>query len=509
MADPVPQLVDTERSQAPAPPLHSVLGQLAQSFAIYGSANFAIRAFNFLLIVIYAHFLRPSDYGTIYLAEIVASFLAIPAGLSIDSALERLYFQPNQDSEVRRSLLGSAIRFGFCWMAIFVSLALAFGWMFQANLPLHTQTPFYPYIALAILTAAASKGIQYRLAIYQISGRRRSYVILSLVLALLTATCCAYWVILRRCGAVGMLEGKLLAAGIMLLVATWSMRSYLMVRFSWKFVRQSLSFGLPLIPHLIMASALVVADRLILAHYRNLSEVGIYSLAYSFGMVMYLVTDSLSQAWLPLFFGLAGKGGESRLVLGRVSSGLAVFLAGIACLGMLLSPIFVHTALDERYREAARIVPLVIMGYLFHALFSLFHLSILHAKRTASVFAISLLAFLANLALNLLMIPRWGMYGAAWATTVAYGIEAVGACALAQRFFALPYRVAEILSSVAIAGAAVGLTQAPSMTMGKGTPLAIAVIPALALLALIGRHDLRSTLTLLRNRATPGTHPVR
>jgi O-antigen/teichoic acid export membrane protein len=56
----------------------------------------------------------------------------------------------------------------------------------------------------------------------------------------------------------------------------------------------------------------ILADRFILAHYRDLSEVGIYSLAYSLGMVMFLVTRSLSQAWLPMFFELARYRKENR-----------------------------------------------------------------------------------------------------------------------------------------------------------------------------------------------------
>src|SRR5271155_1325881 len=166
--------------------------------------------------------------------------------------------------------------------------------------------------------------------------------------------------------------------------------------------------------------------------------------------------------------------------------------------GMLLSPLFVHVFLDYRYSSAARVVPLVVMGYLFHALFSLFDLSILQAKRTASVFIISLVAFTVNLALNFAMIPRWGMYGAAWATTIAYGVEAVGAFTLAQRFFALSYRVPEILAGIAVAGGALWLTQLACMPKWQGLLLSVAAIPALGLLAIIGRRDLQSAFIVMR-----------
>jgi O-antigen/teichoic acid export membrane protein len=502
MLDSVSQDVNSDGKEAISAPSWGILGQLTRSFAVYGSANFTIRALNFLLIVVYAHYLRPSDYGIIYLAEIIASFLTILACLSIDSALERLYFQYNRDSDALNNYLGSTIQFAFFWMFLFLALTLILGWGFGSHAPFHAQVPFYPYIAMAISAATFSQGIQCRLAIYQASARPRSYAVLSFSLAILTAVCCINSVVIRRRGAIGMMEGKLVATLLVFLVALLTMRSLLKVRLQWRFVRESLSYSLPLIPHLVMASALVVADRFILAHYRDLAEVGIYSLAYTLGMVMYLVTQSLSQSWLPMFFELAGQGDQNRKVLGHVCSGLAIVLVGIACMGMLVSPLFVHVALDERYQSAARIVPFVIMGYLFHALFSLFDLSILHAKRTASVLSISLVAFLANLALNLALVPRWGMFGAAWATTIAYAVEAAGAFVLAQCFFALPYRVAKILVGLVVALGALGLTQVTFVGVGQDVLMCLAVIPALGLLALLGWRDLRSAIGLLRHCST-------
>lgn len=490
----------TEAATRPAGGMTSGMARsLAQSFAVYSGANFGIKALNFLLILVYAHYLRPYDYGIIYMAEIIASFVAIFAGLSIDSALQRLYFQHNQNTDELRSYLGSAIRFGLAWMMIFLAVALALGGVIQSHLQTHASVPFYPYIAMAIATATAMQGVQYRLAVYQASRRPRSYALLSFVLAIITAACCMYWVVVRRDGAVGMMRGRLVAAAIVFLIAVWSMRTFLTARFQWRFVRESLSFSLPLVPHLVMASGLVVADRFILEHYRNLSEVGIYSLAYTIGMVMYLVTQSLSQALLPVFFHLAGGGTEDRRTLGRICSGLVIFLVGLACLGILFSPLFVHVFLDYRYYPAAGIVPMVVMGYLFHALFSLFSFPLLQAKRTTSVFLISLAAFALNLALNFALIPRWGMYGAAWATTIAYAVEAAGAFLLAQRFFPLPWRLPEILAGLAVASGALWLTQSAWLPRWHALLPAVASLPALGLLALIGRRDLQSALAAAHN----------
>ena len=499
MADLLPQNAAALDGDVATSPVHVVVRGLAGSFAVYGIANFGIRAMNLLLIAIYARFLQPYDYGIIYIAEIIAAFSIIFGGLVIDSAIQRLYFQHFHDAEELRSYLGSTIRFGLVWMAGFLALALGLGGYVQSHLQHRATVPFYPYVALAIATAIATQGIQYRLAVYLAARRPRPYALLSLILALLTAAACLLEVVVRRGGALGMLKGKLVAATITFLFATWSMRSLLTTSFQWRFVRDSLSFSLPLIPHMAMAGGLIVADRFILKHYRDLSEVGIYSLAYTFGMIMYLVTQSLSQAWLPIFFELAGGGDGNRRMLGRICSGLTISLTALACLGILLSPAFIHGFLDYRYRAVARLVPWIVMGYLFHAWFSLFQLSILQAKRTTSIFIISLIAFITNLVLNFAMVPRWGMDGAAWATTIAYGVEAIGAFVLAQHVFALSYRVHEILSGTLVASGALWLTQSAWAVRWYGLLLAACALLTLALLLAIGRHDLREVFIVLRN----------
>lgn len=474
--------------------------RLARAFAVYGIANFIIRGLGFLLVVVYAHYLRPFDYGIIYMAETIALFLAIFGNLSIDAAFQRLYFQHDHDQQELRSYLGSSIRFGFCSMGMLLIVVLFVGSSIQSHLPRNVGVPFYPYVAMAIAAGLATQGVQYRLAVYQTERRPRSYALMSLFVFLLTAVCCIYGVIIQHRGALGMLEGKLIATVLALLVAAWNMRTFLTAPFAWRFVRESLSFSLPLLPHLVMASGLIVADRFILEHYRDLSEVGIYSLGYTLGMVMFLVTQSLSQAWLPMFFALAAECKENPEVLGRICSGLVLFLVAIACLGMLLAPPFVHVAFDYRYHGAAVIVPLVVMGYLFHALFALFNLSIMQAKRTGFVFIVSLLAFTANMVLNFATVPRWGMYGAAWATTIAYGVEAVAAYVIAQHFFPLPYRLRETISALALSGAALWMTQSGLIGRWHGLLLVLYLGLIFVLLVLIGGRDLRMTFQAIHNR---------
>jgi O-antigen/teichoic acid export membrane protein len=189
-----------------------------------------------------------------------------------------------------------------------------------------------------------------------------------------------------------------------------------------------------------MAVGLVAIDRFILQHYRPLSEVGLYTLAYNLGMVMTMVTASLARAWTPLFFSMLLNGEEGRRAAGGIFDELVVLLLLIASAGALLAPLCVRWLFNSHYWPAARLAPIVLGAYLCHSLFVLFQLAVIQSRRTRLVGVVSGIALLSNVALNFAWVPRHGMMGAAYATLAAYGLELVLIAILAQRVLPLPHR---------------------------------------------------------------------
>src|SRR5207244_11758235 len=98
--------------------------------------------------------------------------------------------------------------------------------------------------------------------------------------------------------------------------------------------------------------------------------------------------------------------------LGLLLSVLAGGLSLVAIAGICISPVAARL-LDNRYQAAMRVIPLVVLAYLLHAMFALFQLPIMQSKRSGFIFGASAVALASNLALNLLWIPCWGVYGAA------------------------------------------------------------------------------------------------
>jgi len=484
----------------PVPSAGTVARRILRASTVYGSANFGIRALNFLLLPIYTRYLTPADYGIVALAETLAVFLLQIVGLGFDACIQRLYFRHVDDPKALSSYIGSTLKFVLAMEAGFLLLFLTIGPWLQRVIAPHSSVP-YRYLALAMIATAGTQFYSYRLVLYQAEHRPWIYAILSALSFALTASFTIGLVVFARRGVMGMLLGKSLAGTVCLAIAIFLAWPAFRSHFHWDYVRETAAMGLPLVPHVLMAMGLITADRFILAHYRDLREVGLYSIAYTFGMIMSLVTISLNQAWAPVYYDVARKGDEGRQVLSKMCSGLVIVLTAIACFGALIAQDFVAHFLDHRYAAAGRVVPWIIGAYLAHSVFSMFSLASMQARKTKLVMGASFVALVVNTALNFALIPHWGMYGAAYATLVAYVIEAVVMYGLAQRVYRLHYDLPRTFAAMAVFAGALAVTQVHWQPSRSLPAMAIAGVISLSLLAALGFNRVAAYFNLRAGRA--------
>lgn len=498
ISGPPPTGAETDTAAVPA--TRVVAARLLRASTVYGLANLGIRALNFLLLPIYTRYLSPADYGNIALAETLAVFLVTVVGMGFDASIQRLYFRHVENPEVVSSYVGSTLRFAVVLESGFILLVLTVGlWLQHAEFR-GSSVPFR-YVAMALVTATAMQFFGYRLVLYQAERRPWAYAVLSFLSFALTASFGIALVVFAGRGVSGMLGGKLIASLLCLLVGIVLTRHALHSRFHWAYVRETMAMGVPLVPHLLMALGLVTADRLILAHYRDLREVGLYAIAYTLGMIMSLITMSLNQAWAPVYYDMARKGEEGRQVLSKMCSGLIVALTAIACFGALIAQDFVAHFLDRRYLSAGRVVPWIIGAYLAHSLFSLFSLAAMQARRTKLIMGGSFVALVVNTVLNFALIPHCGMYGAAYATLTAYVIEALVMYVLAQRVYRLSYDLPRTFAAMGVFAAVLAVTQVRwSSHLGSVTKAFTGVL-CFSFLAVLGFNGIM--LFVRPNQSTP------
>ena len=462
--------------------LQGITRQLFRGSGIYAATGFSIKALNFLLLALYSRFLRPSDYGIVVLAEVIAMLMSTVAGLGLNTALIRFYFQHANDRSRQQCYVSTLLRFSIGVATTGLTVAFVLGRLVPNFFRSQLKVAFFPYLALALSAAAATQITEFRLGLYQAEQQPQKFSRLALFSFLLTASGAIAFVVIGRMGAAGLLWGKLAGAACTACIAMWLLRDWWSAGWDGHNLRESLRFGLPLVPHQILALGLVAADRFILSHYRDLNEVGVYSIAYTMGMVMYMFTAAIGLAWGPMFYDLANQGESGRKAISDASQKLIAMLTLIACAGVLIAQPFTNWFLDARYAAAASLAPWIIASYLMHAFSSLFQQALLQAKRTASFAWVTALAFALNIILNLTWIPSRGMYGAAYATLAAYAIQALIMYLVAQAVFPLSYGVLRMARWLTLLACLVALSQ---MKIALDKPLMLALrLSLLALLAL-------------------------
>ena len=121
---------------------------------------------------------------------------------------------------------------------------------------------------------------------------------------------------------------------------------------------------------------------------------------------------------------------------------------------------------NPAFHAAAPVIPVVALAYLLHGVFLLTSVGIGIARQARYYPMVTAAAAATNVAANLVLIPRFGVMGAAWATVLAYAVMAALGHAFSRRLFPIPFEGGRLARITAAAGR--GLRPAPRWSPAKG-----------------------------------------
>ena len=189
--------------------------------------------------------------------------------------------------------------------------------------------------------------------------------------------------------------------------------------FRREYWRYALVLGTPIIFHLLSQNILTQSDRVMMQRFRIDDDIiGIYSFFYTFSGIVTTVLNALNVSWCPFYYDyLHAKSFDILKV--KCRNYMQMFT--IICCGFLLVSREVSRLFaDESFQSGIDVLPILTVGiffifmYQFPVNFEFFH------KKTQIIAGGTVCAGLLNIGLNALLIPPYGMYGAAVATMISY-----------------------------------------------------------------------------------------
>ena len=481
------------------------LRKLVGASAVYGLGSVLTRGLAFLLLPLYTRYLSPAEYGLVALTITCTVVLGMLYPLGLQGAVSRTYYTGGSVEERKE-------RVGALWIAMTVSAAVMALLLDRIGPSLAAavlpEVPFHPYLRLAVWTAFLGVLGLTPLVLLQAQERARAYVTLTIGTALMT-TAITVWLVVRGGGAEGYLRGALIGGGLAVVPYLVLTMGQIRPVFRSSVLAPALAFSLPLVPHALAGWALEMSDRAILTRLLPLRDVGVYSLGYQLGAAMGLLTTAFNAAWVPFLFGtLKQEGDEAHPKLARLVTYFAMALCFVGLGWSLLVGHAIRLIAGPEFREAYRITPWVVGGYVFSGLYFVPANLLFWRQQTRVIPLVTLAAGAANIGLNLWLVPRYGAIAAAWSTLAAYAILLILVWRSAERVHPFPYEYRRIGLMVGLALALFLTGQflpfpGPELEVAGRILLWLAFPFGLFVLGAFDRTELAVLTRLLRGRKPP------
>ncbi len=470
-------------------------------------ANFAVTFQGIILLPLLTKTIPVADYGAWVQVGITVGLMVILAVVSLDQAVIRFIAARTEPDEVRGAMLATLLIATLaalvpCLIMVGASDYLAEHWL--------REPVGAPLLRLggAIVVAGTIERFcliyfrtRHQIATYSLFYTAEFYTQLA-------ATAVLLWLGFGVVGAaLGMLIGKsavVLAAGGLALTQVGAGRPDLSVLPGY------FRFGLPLIPTSLFIWLINLVDRYIVNYFGDAASVGIYAVAYNVGFLTSLFFAPFFLIFVPTASRLweEGRAPEVRALIEH-SLKYLLYLSLPTIIGVsIVSRQLIRTFSTEAYVPGWLVVPIVALAYLG------FHLADVHGtiltlgQRTGVLAYVYAASAALNIVLNLLLVPRLGIIGAAIATLATFTVLPLMLAPFAAPFvsFSLDWpALGRAVLASAVMGACIWKIDPPRLPQMLATLPVAVVVYALTLLLLGGfeRRELAFVRQLLTRAPSP------
>jgi O-antigen/teichoic acid export membrane protein len=443
----------------------SRLRELLSDSLVYGLSSVVARFLNYLLVPLYTGVFSPAEYGVVGLIYGSIVFLNVIFTMGLESAYIRYAADRDRAKDVFKTLqmilLGaSAVFIAVMWLAAPLAYEVMGIEGAQAD-------RIYMYL-FAILFWDAVCVVPF--AELRLSNRPWMFAGLKTLNVALTIGMNLALILGLGMGIEAVLLSNAFASGItgvMVWVVTWPM---LTGAWSAGIAKEALWFGLPYVPNGIGFAINEVLDRFWLSRMdpadilRLYGEgvtatdiTGYYNAVYKLGVFMLLLVQMFRMAWQPFFMKHAASADAPDLFgrvfrafnigAGIVFLGVALFAPDIAAIRI---PFTSATLIDARYWAALPIVPWILAAYWLQGWFVIFSVGVFLKDRTKRLPVITWAGAMVTIGANLILVPMFGMTGAAMATTASYAVMSLYLLNDTKKAYPVAYALKPALMQVAV-----------------------------------------------------------
>ena len=396
----------------------SRLKYTARSTLIYSLGSISVKLIGLILLPIYTDQLTTEQYGMWSLLEVTSQILVITFGMRLSTAMIRFYAEA--EGTDRRIIVFTAFWATFLSLFIFNLAIQPFAESFSVLF--FDSDRFGGYFNFLVIWTSFEILNRLVLDLIRIRERPGYYITVMIIKFVLFLSLNIYFIVGLGMGIKGIILGQMTGSGIVLLLTL----PFLVREMKWKVDMQVFSemfrYGFPLIFSGISTFVLNVGDRYLLKIFMDYHEVGIYSLSYKISNVLKMVlVQAFQLGFLPIAFNMYDRPGAHRFFSKIFTYYVFIMFWSGLSIALFSKEIIVLFSSSATYYEAYRYIPWLVLAVCFFGIQNFFIIGLHYAKKTRRIALITLIVLAFSLGMNGLLIPRIGLYGAAF-TAILSGI---------------------------------------------------------------------------------------
>lgn len=386
--------------------------------AVYGLSRVASKLVSFILLPLYSINFTVAEYGVISRIETLWQVLFAVFIFGLESGIVRWYTKI-ENPEIRKKFLFSVslfmviINFLFTLM-IFAGSGMISGIIFETEQ--YSNLVFY-----ASLIATIEAFIFVEFLLLRINEKAFSYSFFSILIAVVNLLIQYYYLTYTQTKLEGVFLAKIIAPAIVFFILLPYYLRFLKFSLDIKSLKELIIYSFPPMLAGISSVLLNQSDRFLLGYFGSSSDVGLYSLAYNIcGLLNVFVISPFSLAFIVLAWKKYESANAVRFFTKNITYLFFVTVYLALALSLATPNLIKIFTLNKDYWLAKDIVPWIAIAIPFYGISIIGYFSFYVTKKTYYILYFTTLCFIFNVILNILLIPYFGMYGAAISNFISF-----------------------------------------------------------------------------------------
>jgi len=401
----------------------------------YLLASIIRRGIPFFLLPVLTRYLDPAEFGVWSIYQLLIMFAVPVVGMNSHNNITRNFFKYNQT--VIATIVFNLIIILITTTSIFLIIItiitffsdnffnIPIRWLF--TLPIIGFMNMCNQFNLTLLRNR-NKSITY--GFYEVG-----HILINLLVALILIVIYTY-------GWEGMATGILWANIIIGIISIFHIyqSGYLKFNIDKNTIKEILTISLPLVPHAIGGIVIGMSGRLFIDRMVDSEAVGIYSVGFTFGMIVLLFTDSFNKAFSPwLYKQLANITDDKKKRIVKFTYLYNIVVLLLALFITMASYILIKFMIAENYEGAEEYILWIAIGYAIQGMYMMVFPYLVHVGKTNFLGFMTFIAALVNVLANYFLIKLNGPIGAAQSTCISFGVMYLGIWWYSNKIFPMPW----------------------------------------------------------------------